>query len=525
MSLPILPTKELNLTQVDRQGLIYRAQFLAQQVIPQWSDFSLSFPENVLLEGCATMVSTAISVMNERFRQHALATMTSRLAAIRKGRITGYTLQGATAATVGGTFVLPNSVLATTRIPLSAGLRLQSGDAIWQLLEDTAIEVGSNASPACTLENADEQEHVQLSSEEANLVIQLDHTNIIEGSITVTAGNGTYSNYNTLSGRKLFSFVEVGPDTLSFIAMLDNNGRAYIFFGNGINGAIPQGSITVAYKTGGGEDGRVEASATWSLLDGVYDASGQIKTVQFVNAEASVGGFAQTTIEEARIQIPQSVRTLERAVNEADFEYAATRVPGIARAALMTSNHVSSIDEDAAKLYLIAYGSPDANTGYYPPASPTATQIAAVRLLIDIDSGEYAQMMGLDVTVLATTFRDVAIQVKIFKDSGYSSSVVKSNITDALTKLFAVADENRARNALIDFGFKLKNASGTPDYKLAWSRVFNAINDAEGVREVSPAVDNLLLNGARLSIILQPNEFPRLSTITVYDMDSSGAEI
>jgi len=526
MPLPLLPTKELNLTQIDRQGLLYRAQFLAQQVIPEWSDFSLNFPENVVLEACATMVSSAISVMNERFRQHALATMTSRLSAIRKGRVTGYTLQGSTAAQVDGVFRLPGSVLATKRISISAGFRVQSGEGIWHLLADTAIEVGSNASPTCTLENADEQQSTQVSTEEASLILQLEHTDIVEDSISVTAGNGAYSSFVPGGGvSKLRSFVEVGPDDLAFIALLDNNGRAYIFFGNGINGAIPQGAITIDYKTGGGANNAVEDDATWTILDGVYDVDGQIKTVEFYNPTASVGGTGQTTVEEAKIQIPQAVRTLERAINEDDFEYAATRVSGIARAALMTSNHTTDIGEDAAKLYLIAYGSPDADTGYYPPAAPTTAQKAAVTLLIDIDNGEYAQMMGLDVTVMDPVFRNISVMVKIFKESGYSATVVKANITSALTQLFAVADDERARNPLIDFGFKLLDSNGEADYKLAWSRVFNAVNDAEGVREVSPSADNLLLNGMHLSVILQPNEFPYFTTVTVYDMDQGGAEI
>lgn len=524
MPLPILPTKELDLTQVERQSLLYRAQFLAQQAIPQWQDHSQNHPENVLLEGCATLVAMAISVMNERFRQHAIPTMTSRLSAIRRGRITNYQLSGATAAQVDGVFRLPNSALATKRIPIAAGHRLQSGEGIWQSTAATAIEIGNNASPSVSVENAESQDYAETSPEVANHVIQLDSTDIVEGSITVVAGNGTYTNLNS-KGQKIYSFVEVGPDDRAFIAMLDNSGRAYIFFGNGIYGSIPQGTIDVAYKTGGGEDDRVSKEADWTILDGVYDSDGQIKTVEFYNAAASVGGYGQTTIEEARIQIPQSIRTLERAVNEDDFEYAATRVSGIARAALMTSNHSSSIGEDEAILYPIAYGSPYSDSGYYPPALPTAAQKSAIEALIDIDTGEYAQMMGLRVSVYDPAFRDVTIAVKIFKSSGYAAATVKANITESLQKLFAVADENRARNALIDFGYKLLDSSGDPDYRLAWSQVFNAIHDTAGVREVSAASDNLLLNGSHLSITLLSNEFPRLSTITVYDMDSSGAQI
>jgi uncharacterized phage protein gp47/JayE len=524
MPLPLLPVKELDLTQVDRQGLVYRAQFLAQQVVPSWDDHSLNFPENVTLEGCAHLVAMAISVVNERLRQHALATMTSRLAAIRKGRVTGYTLSGATAAQVSGVVRLPNSVLATVQVPIAEGFRFQSGSNVWRLTAATTIDVGNNSSADVTLECAEEQQSVTLSDGTANQALQLDHEDIIEGSIEVSCGNGDYTNLNTDS-QKLRSFAEVGPDYKGFIALLDNNGRAYVYFGNGINGAIPQGTITIDYKTGGGESARVEADADWDTLDGAYDADGNIKTVEFYNAAASVGGYDQTTVEEARVQIPQSVRTLERAVNEDDFEYAATRVAGIARAALLTSNHDATIGEDQARLYPIAYGSPYSDSGYYPPATPTTAQGLAVDAFIDLDDGEYAQMMGLNVTRYTPVFLDINVTAKIFKSANYTATQVKANITTALQKFFAIADGDRAINELINFGFKMLDANGDPDYKVAWSHVFNAVNDAEGVREVHPDVNCLLLNGGRSSIILAPEEFPRLGSITVYDMDSSGVEI
>lgn len=69
MPLPLLPTAELDLTKVDRQGLLYRIQTLARQVIPQWGDFSLGHPENVLLEASAHICAMAIAVFNERYRQ------------------------------------------------------------------------------------------------------------------------------------------------------------------------------------------------------------------------------------------------------------------------------------------------------------------------------------------------------------------------------------------------------------------------------------------------------------------------
>jgi hypothetical protein len=133
--------------------------------------------------------------------------------------------------------------------------------------------------------------------------------------------------------------------------------------------------------------------------------------------------------------------------------------------------------------------------------------------------------MGFDVDVYTALFQDITVSVHVYKASGYSAAAVKANITTALQKYFAVADNNRAPNSLIDFGYKLLDADGDPDYKVAWSGVLNAINDTEGVREIAFTSDNLLLNGIRQSVVLGPAYFPRLSTITVYDDDQGGIAI
>lgn len=512
---------------MDQWSLLSRLQALANQIIPQWSDFSLNFPENVLLEAQARLVAMAASVLNERCRQAFKATVTDRLAMIRLTQPFGYTLSSATAAAVDGTFYLPNSAVAAKRVVLPAGTRLASGDARFQLLADSEILVGANASASVTLENSETHVESFASDDSANMIIQLSVENVIESSLLVVASNGSYSRYLDPpdDSSLIKSFVEVGPDSLAFVLMIDSGGRAYLYFGNGINGRIPTGTVEIIYKTGGGEAGRVAAGSAWQVLDAVYDEDGNLVTVHFQNPAASTAGYDQTTVAEARIRAPLALRTLERCVNEEDLEYVATLTGGIARAAAITSDDATSgVPEDEAYLYCVAYGAPYSDSGYYPPVAPTGAQLASIASMIDTETGSYPHIMGASVSVYAATFRDITIRVKIYKASGYAAATVKANIVASLQKLFAVADDERAPTA-INFGYKLLDADGNPDYKLAWSNIFNAINDTVGVREISYVNDNLLLNDIRMSVVLTPAEFPRLSTITVYDMDNSGVEI
>lgn len=532
MPLPLLPTAELDLTRTDRQSLLARLQTLAYQVIPQWGDFSPAHPENLLLETQALIGGMVFSVINERARQWSWATLTDRLAAIRKARESGYVLSSATPAQVEGTFYLPNSVLATKVVTLPLGLRLQSGGYQFQLTAASTIAIGNNASASLTVENSETQDETYTSDEQPNQILQLANENAMEdsdedpGHFYVNCGDGQYFDHLTGETAKLRSFKEAGPDDRVFVPLIDQNGRVLIYFGNGINGAIPQGSIDVQYKTGGGVNGRVGAGATdWKVLDTVYDSDGNAVTVLFQNPAASVGGYDATTVDEARVRAPLALRTLERATINEDFEFAATTVGGIARAAALTSNQDSTILENRASLYLVAYGSPYSDSEYYPPAAATSAQITAVAAAVHAYTGTYKQLMGFDVDVYTALFQDITVSVHVYKASGYSAAAVKANITTALQKYFAVADNNRAPNSLIDFGYKLLDADGDPDYKVAWSGVLNAINDTEGVREIAFTSDNLLLNGIRQSVVLGPAYFPRLSTITVYDDDQGGIAI
>jgi hypothetical protein len=280
----------------------------------------------------------------------------------------------------------------------------------------------------------------------------------------------------------------------------------------------------VSYKVGGGKEGEVSSGSTWQVLDTVYDTDGAQVTVNFATSTSASGGQDEMSVEEAKVRGPLAVRTINRCVNEADFEYVGTTVAGLARAALMTSNHDSTIQEDYARLYVVAYGTAYSDSGYYPPATPTSSQLAAVAALIAED-GAYPALMGVNVGVYAAVFQDIDLKVKIFKEANYTATQVKANITQELQKYFAVADDEKAPLYNANFGYKLKGADGESDYKTSWSKVLNIINDTTGVREISSVDDNLLLNEVRASYLLDALEFSRLGALIVYDMDQGGIEI
>lgn len=518
MSLPLLPQGTLDYTGLARADMLVRLQKLFNQVNPEWDDFSPGFPENLLLEGMVFCADLVRGTMEERVRQLNWATITDRLAAIRLGLMSGFRLPSGTPATLSGTFSLASGV-ATVRIPIPEGVQVitkEVGSKKRYRVTSTgaAIEVGAS-SVTVNLEQAEVVDEDFDSSLEPNMELLLGKEPYVDQSAVVTANDGSYTEYLT--------FLGADSAARAFVVLVDDESRARIRFGNGLNGSIPQGSINVQYKVGGGTAGEVSANASWAIEDTITDEIGSPKVLLFTNSVSSQSGTDAMSVSEARVRGPQSLRTRERQVNEGDFEYIATSVPGIARAFLATSDTSSIIAEDTARLELVAFGT-KLPSGRYQAASPSAAKIAEVNAGVQKYSDK-PPVMGFTVTTVAATLSSINVTVRIHKTSDAVAADVSVAIRAALDDFFAAALDDRTPNPNIDFGARLLGSDGEPDYLILWSAVFEAILTAEGVRHISPASNELLLNGSRGSVLLQPRSFPQLGSVIIYDDDNGGQQI
>jgi hypothetical protein len=525
MTAPLLPTEINDFTQLSREGLSDRVRTLFSQVNPNWVDYSSNYPENLLLEGMATLAACVAGANDEAVRQLFAATVTERKAIIKMGRPLGFDLSGRTYAEVDGYFSIPNSGTASYQISIPIGTRILSPSGLVFSTEAACqILVGANTSENVTSGKYEEYTDELLSDGTANQEFQISRSPVIDDDYTVEAVNGTYSD-SDVNGIQYRTFLDMSPDTKGYIAIKDQNGSVSIGFGNGVYGEIPpEGTLSITYKVGGGYIGAVSPNSSWVVIDTLTDSMGNPVTLNWNNPAASTAGIDEMTVEEARAQIPAFRRLLHAAVNESQYETVAIKAGRMARAALITSNSDATIDENIGILYCIAYGSAYSTSGYYPPAAPTAAQLAAVNAAL-ADTGEYPDLLDFNVTAQAATFKDLNITVRITKNSNYTGAQARVTIEDSLQQLFAVATDALVANSNIDFGFKLLDANGDPDYLIAWSKVRNSVYNSAGVRDIPPSDIDFLINGSRSSYTLQPHEFPRLGTITIYDLDESGVEI
>jgi hypothetical protein len=519
MPLPLLPQGTLDFTGITREDMLVRLQNLYNQLNPEWDDFSPAFPENLLLEGMVFITDLIRGTMEERVRQLNWATITDRLAAARLSRISGFRLPGGSPATLTGRFATADGNPTTVGIPIPEGTIISTREEgtlkRYRVTQSDGYippnEVGVNVS----CEQAEEEVETFTSSLEPNIELLLDKGPFIDGSAVVIAGNGTYVEY--------LSFLGVSSTTRAMVIFVDDENKARIRFGNGINGSVPQGTISVRYKVGGGVAGEVSAGAVWSIETAIVNDLSQSANLVFTNAASSQPGTDPMSVSEARVRGPQSLRTRERQVNEDDFEYVATSVPGIARAFLATSDISSIIAEDTARLELVAFGS-KLTSGRFEPAIPSDAKLQEVRQQVTKYSDK-PPVMGYVVTVVAAELTTVNVSVRIHKTSNVTATDAAANIRAALKDFFAVALEDRTPNTQIDFGARLLGSDGDPDYLIPWSSVFDAILGAEGVRYVTPASNDLLLNNVRGSVKLAPRRFPKLGTVIIYDDDNGGQQI
>ncbi len=145
-------------------------------------------------------------------------------------------------------------------------------------------------------------------------------------TISVKVGGVRWERSNTLGLH--------GPDDTIFIVEIGANGSPYVVFGDGVYGKIPPAAsaIEADYYTTLGFSGRVDAYTILSSNPTLTLPGAAGTVTKIVNTEASSGGLDIEDLDRIRISAPLSIRTLDRAVTEQDFEDIARLAPGVSLA-------------------------------------------------------------------------------------------------------------------------------------------------------------------------------------------------
>jgi len=113
-----------------------------------------------------------------------------------------------------------------------------------------------------------------------------------------------------------------------FVVEVEDDGRAFLRFGDGVFGKppTPGSRLTARYRVGNGRMGNVGAEAINRIVlpgDGI---------TRIWNPLPAVGGTDPEQLQQVRLYAPQAFRRQERAVTEADYAEVAQRHPEVQRA-------------------------------------------------------------------------------------------------------------------------------------------------------------------------------------------------
>jgi len=495
----ILP-RSVDYTDTDFDSLRVRLFKLIRSVFPAWTDENVSNFGNLLVELYCFVGDVLGFYQDNNAIESRIVTASQRKSLLGLVKLLGFVPPGASAATVSVTLSIPAPVAGAVTIPLGDFVRTRdvTGAVRFQLLAAAVIPAGST-SIAVDVENSVNAQDVFTSTGLANQEFVLSATPYLDDSSQVVAADGAYV--------QVTNFLNSTSTDKHFTVVVDQNDRARLRFGNGINGAIPSGTITDSYKTGGGSDGNVEPG-TISELERTYtDAFGTPVEVSVTNPLKASGGAPRMSNAQIKIAAPQSIRAPTNSVAREDFVINAKRLPAVARALMLTSNEDPGVPENTGHLYIVPQG------GGVPSSELKASVLAQVTTV-------YPCTLTFTPEVHDPIYKAVAVTVTVFKRQGYTGAAVKAAVLAALAGFFAITNVDGTPNELIDFGANYVNANGIAAGALAWSDIFDAIRDLPGVRKIDPGSSGLLLNGVASDVSIATNEFPELGTVTVLDGDT-----
>lgn len=503
----ILPTS-LDYTDKDFDALKARLEKLIRSVFPTWTDFNVANFGVILLESFCFMGDVLTSYQDNQAGESRWSTARQRKNMIAMAKLIGFSPDGAKAATVDVTITALDqgtggAPVGSVTIP--AGTIVSTAEvaepAEFQLLSDAVIAAGASPSTATvSAEHSANAEDVFVSRGTPDQEFTLGETPYLDDSAIVTAGDGAYTQVDDFLSS-------LGTDR-HFTVVVNENDEALVRFGDGTNGKIPVGTITVSYKTGGG-DLKVEAG-TLVIIDGAFtDSLGNPLLVTVTNASESSGGLARQSVERIRVAAPESIRVNERAVSREDFEIVARDNASVARALMLSADESSAVAENSGILFIV------------PEGGGTPSQALLDEVAAEFEpTGSRPKLLGFRLLVQVPIYLDVDVVARVYLSKDTKQATAGAAIRASLIELFALVDENGSPNERVGFGFDFKDVDGNAAGEIDLSTVYNAVRDTTGVRKIGTAAGDFTLNGEHDDVALELQEFPRLGTVTLIDGDT-----
>ncbi len=492
-------------TDLDFASLFKRLQELVRSVRPDLDTETATELARLMLEGKAYVGDVLAYYLRNAAREARIVTATQRKSLFALVKLIGYRPRGATASRVTETFTLAAAPAAA--VTISAGRLVQTPEVAtpvkFQLLADLVFAIGQTTATA-TVENSLPAEDVFDSTGTANQQFLLSQTPYLDGSTTIGAANGAY-----IEVPNLF---RSGPADRHFTTVVDQLDRATVVFGNGLNGAIPVGTITVDYKTGGGADGNVSPGSLTTFVGSLTDAAGATVRVSCTNVLKADLGTDRATVQEIQQLAPESLRVQGRAVSNEDYEIVLRNLPGVGRALHLTADEDVSIPENEGWNFIVP------NDLGIPSSDLLTLARAQFEQVVGFPKPPIPKMNAFPLVFVSTPYLVIDVVAGVFFRANVVPKVAAAAVRANLAAFFALRNPDGTLNPMINFGQYMQDVDGNPTGIFALSDLFDVVKSTTGILRVDPSDSAFTLNGLHADVPILQKQFPKLGTVTVLDL-------
>jgi len=320
---------------LDRSYQQIKNSLLARLVVnnPEISDHTESNILIILLSMFAGVGEMLNYYIDNMAREAFLATARKYVSVVRHAKFIDYAIKASTSAFVDVVFSLKDGsgayVAATGDVLIPQGTKVSDGSNIqFFTVEDTTIPNGA-ISTIVSAANRYERSNVTIGMTDGspNQRILLP-SNFVHGSLmNVMIGSEFWYLYSYLG--------KMTPVTKGFVISVEEDGNAYLEFGDDVHGAIPVSTLAIigTFYITDAELANLPPHTITQIPDGfVVGTPGVSLTVD--NPDYASGGSGVEDIDWIKNLAPKSLRTLDRAVTYQDYIDIAELVPGVGKAAV-----------------------------------------------------------------------------------------------------------------------------------------------------------------------------------------------
>ncbi|WP_137148778.1 putative baseplate assembly protein [Mycolicibacterium sp. CR10] len=257
------------------------------------------------------------------------------------------------------------------------------------------------------------------------LQLRLARTPVLPGSLILEVDEG----HGPVAWHEAGDLLAAGPDDTVFT--LDQATGVVTFSVDGLHGRPPlpnpdnpRGNIVArSYRAGGGVEGNLPVGAVAQLqspVDGIASVG---------NLLPAEGGAAAETIDAAMLRAPEELRTRDRAVTAADFEFLAEATPGVRvrRAIALARTHPAfpGVQVPGSVTVIIV---PHSDS---PRPQPSEATVRTVCAHLDMH-----RLLGSEIHVTGPRYRKVRVRTRLTVREDADLGAARRSVEAALTAFF-----------------------------------------------------------------------------------------